>query len=206
MTLLTRKLTAACVVAAACVALVTGGRALFGPGGRLAADRGIAARSKGDPKARVWIVEYLDFQCLACSQAGPLLREYMEKHPSEVYLQARFYPLIRTDHRYGVKSAIYADCAAVQGKFWPFHDLLFEKQAEWSASEDPDAVFHGYARGLGIDERRLSACVDDPAIKKQVLGEKAEAMDLGVRSTPTFFINGRMVVGLESLEDELREK
>ena len=82
-------------------------------------------------------------------------------------------------------------------------DLLFAKQDEWEAAQDPDTLFLGYARDAGIDTARLAACVSDPAAKMAVLEERERARSLGLKSTPTFFINGKKVVGVQSLHEEL---
>lgn len=159
-------------------------------------------RAKGDPRAKLWIVEYMDFECLECGLAGPVIDAYLAKYPSRIYFQTRFYPLV-LNHRYALKSAIYAECAARQGRFWPFHDLLFAEQERWSQSGDPDVELRRLALKSGLDLRTLDACVQVPPAKQAVLKEKEEALALGIRATPTFFLNGKAVVGLEALKREL---
>jgi len=165
-------------------------------------DRRMSSRAKGDLSAPLWIVEYIDFQCVTCGLASEVVREYLEKYPSKIYLQIRFRPLILT-HEFALKSAIYAECAASQGKFWPFYEILFKRQKDWVSSSSPDDLFHSYAKEIGVNVKKLDACLRDEAVKKRVIAEKDEAMDLGVKGTPTFFMNGKMVVGLEALKGEL---
>jgi len=165
-------------------------------------DKRNEARVKGTPNAPLWIVEYSDFQCDNCRQAYFVMKEYLEKYPSQIFLQVRFYPITR-QHLYALKAAIYAECAAGQKKFWEFHDILFEKQDEWAVSQDPDSLFLGYALKVGIDPKVLEACVNDPKIKGKVEEEKIAGRDIGVDATPTFFIGGKMITGAKALREEL---
>lgn len=197
-----KKIAATLLILIACYASVKGLRYLTGPKGKILMDRRVSSRAKGNPGAPLWIVEYIDFQCETCGRASSILRETLEKHPSQIYLQARFRPLVLS-REFALKSAIYAECAASQGKFWPFYDILFERQKDWVSSSSPDDLFHSYAKELGLNVKKLDICVQDEAVKKRVIAEKDEAMDLGVKSTPTFFMNGKMVVGLEALKEEL---
>ena len=199
---LRKKIAATILVLLACYASVEGFRFLAGPKGKLVMDRRVSSRAKGSPKAPVWIVEYIDFQCGTCGRASKVLGEYLEKYPSQIYLQVRFRPLVLS-HEFALKSAIYAECAASQGRFWAFYEILFARQKEWASSGSPDGYFHAYAEEIGMDPKRLDACIGDEAVRKRVVAEKDEAMDLGVKSTPTFFINGNMIVGIEALKGEL---
>jgi protein-disulfide isomerase len=197
-----RKIAAALLAGLLLWTAVQIGRILHGRGAPRVEPR-LAARSKGDPKARVWVVEYIDFQCSTCAEASKTLEKVLERHPKDLYIQVRLHPLVIA-HPFALKSAIYAECAAEQGRFWPFHDLLFETQSEWAQAPMPDDLFHDYARRTGVDPGRLAACVDDPATKARVMAEKDAAIELGVRATPTFFVNGKKVVGPDSLEEELK--
>lgn len=197
-----KKIAATVLILLACYASVEGLRFLAGPKGKWVMDRRISSRSKGNPGAPVWIVEYVDFQCGSCRLASGVLQETFKKYPSQIYLQVRFRPLVLA-HLFALKSAIYAECAASQGKFWPFYEILFERQKDWGSSSSPDDLFHSYGKEIGMDLKKLDACIRNEDVKKKVIAEKDEAMDLGVKSTPTFFVNGKMVVGLEALQEEL---
>jgi len=196
------KVIAGVILVVISVALVAVGRYHFGPKGRLTFDPRTSSRSQGNPHAPIWVVEYLDYQCKSCALSVPIIHEFMSKHPGKVYLQLRFHPLPRA-HRHAIRAAIYGECAAKQKKFWPMHNLLFEKQDEWGPSESPDAFFNRYAVQAGLDDQRLSACVDDPATKTAVMAERDEGQAIGVKSTPTFFVNGKMSVGVIGLKELL---
>ncbi len=184
-----------------CVVAVYGVKSLTPSSKTASLDKRQLLRSKGDPGGGLWIVEYADFQCKSCQVASTILESYLNRYPSRIYLQTRFHPM--KSHPHAVKSAIYAECAAKQGKFWEFHDLLFQRQHEWTKLPYIDEAFSGYAESAGLNLKKLNACVNNPQTEKTVLKEKEEGAALGVLSTPTFFINGKMAVGPKGLVDEL---
>ncbi len=144
----------------------------------------------------------MDYQCPSCRQAFKVLDAYLKEYPSNIYLQVRFHPL--KQHPYGLESALYAECATRQNKFWEFHRLLFENQEDWKESSAVIEKFHDYAKQAGLDLKKLDACVADPLTKETVFQEGIESSQLGVHSTPTFFINGKMIVGPKPLMEELK--
>lgn len=161
------------------------------------------ARSKGNPKADYWIIEYMDFQCKSCQLGFKTTAALLESKPKEVFLQGRHYPLIH-NHLYALKSSIYAECAAKQGRYWEMAEQLFETQERWAVSKDPDSIFTSLAEKIGINTRRLTACVEDPSTKEAILAEKAEGKGLGIKMTPTFFVNGHKIEGVEALVLEVQ--
>ena len=185
-----------------CVGSIHGARIFFGPHGRVTLDKRILNRSKGNPAASVWVVEYMDYQCPSCRMAFKVLDIYIKEYPSNLYLQVRFHPL--KQHPHGLESALYAECATRQNKFWEFHRLLFENQDEWKENTAAAEKFHDYAKQAGMDLKKLDACVVNPHTKETVLQENMDSLALGVNSTPTFFINGKMIVGPKPLVEELK--
>ena len=163
--------------------------------------KGLHARSKGNPSAPLKIVEHLDYQCGSCRYAAGLLHEYLKKYPDRMFLEVRFHPL--TGHPHGELAATYAQCAADQGNFWPFHELLFERQQGWAPLPDAHAAFRQVAIDSGMDIARMEVCVASPATLEKVRAEKKDSASRGVASTPSFFINGTMVVGPKMLLNEL---
>jgi protein-disulfide isomerase len=195
------KWTATLVMLVACVAAVVGGRMLFGDGDPPGPGSGQHPRTLGRPQADVRIVEYVDYECGACQSGSTLIHEYFKRYPSRLFVEVKFYPL--SGHRHALPAAIYAECAAGQRKFWPFHDLLFERQADWRKEKDPAHLFREYARTAGLDPEKLEACVASEETKARIEQEKSQGFAAGVRSTPTFFINGNMIVGGLRLTQEL---
>lgn len=161
-----------------------------------------AERSLGDEKAKLWITEYFDYQCPPCAMAGALLERAMKDHPGQIYLQVRYFPL--PAHKNALKAALYAECVTRQkGKFWGYHEQVFRSQNEWNQDPYPEIRFAAYADSAGADVKKVEACVQDPATEKTVLDEKAKAQEIGVKMTPSFFVNGKLVVGVKALLDEM---
>lgn len=102
---------------------------------------------------------------------------------------------LRSIHPVAQKAAEAALCAGKQGKFWEMHDMLFESQQEWSRSSSPLGLFQDYASRLGLKESEFNSCLRSGETATQIEDDLAEAIQRGVRATPTFFINGRKLEG-----------
>jgi len=161
------------------------------------------ARAKGNPAARVKIVEFIDFQCPACAYGIGYLKTFFEQHPNDLYIQVKYFPLTNM-HHHAMISAMYSECAARQGKFWALDDLMIPQQSQWEQLISPEPVFQAMASQVGMDIGQLNACLasDDP--RKVINDEKSLGQSLGISSTPTYFINNKMVVGTKSLQEELK--
>ncbi len=152
---------------------------------------------KGDPNAAVAIVEFSDFQCPYCVQAFRDLRDLTRQRP-EVSLVFRHFPLDsscnrnvkRTVHPDACLAACAAECAGRQGRFWEYHDALFENHEHL----ERDSLFR-YAREMALDVPAFRACLDHPDTRARVDQDVEAATRAGVTSTPTLFINGRTVEG-----------
>ena len=161
----------------------------------------IPAKAKGNPQAKLKIIEYIDFECPACAQGTHILKDYFTKYPDQIYLEVKYFPLPM--HLYGLPSARYAECAARQKKFWPFVELLMERQSLWASLHDPQPAFRQIAQAVGLSFFQLDACLNDKYLDEVIMTEKTVGTTLGVQSTPTYFINDKMRVGTKLLQDEL---
>ena len=161
------------------------------------------ARAKGNPQAHVKIVEFIDFQCPACAYGINFLKTFIDKHPQDVYLQVRYFPLTNM-HRHAMISALYSECAARQGKFWALDDLMIPQQQQWAQLISPEPIFRAMAQQAGINLDQLDTCLASDSERKVINDEKSLGQSLGINSTPTYFINNKMVVGVKSLQDELK--
>ncbi len=161
-------------------------------------------RVKGDLKARVRIVEFIDFQCPACADGALKLKKIYTLHPKDIRIEMKYFPLV-TIHRHTMTASTYAECAARQGKFWPMNDLLVERQAQWSPLISAEGMFTQFAREAGVDETTLRRCLASPDVEQTVMQDRDLGRSLGVQSTPTYFINNKMVVGSKSLTEELNQ-
>jgi protein-disulfide isomerase len=161
------------------------------------------ARAKGNPAARVKIVEFIDFQCPSCAYGVKYLKAFFDRHPDDIYLQVRYFPLMNM-HHHAMISALYSECAARQGKFWALDDLMMPQQSQWAQLISPQPVFQAMATQVGMNTAKLNACLASDDARRVINDEKSLAQSLGVVSTPTYFINNKMVVGTKSLEEELK--
>jgi predicted DsbA family dithiol-disulfide isomerase len=151
----------------------------------------------GDPashaKALITIVEYSDFQCPYCRELAPTLSNVLAKYGSLVRLVWKDYPL--PIHSFAKEAAEAARCAAEQGWFWQYHDMLFKKQAEFASQ-----AFLEFARDMGLDITAFASCLRAGKYRADVAAGVEEAQQLGITSTPTVFVNGRRITGVVPFE------
>jgi protein-disulfide isomerase len=154
------------------------------------ADDAPPAHVRGQQNAPVMFEEFADFQCPTCANMHTVVKQLIEKYPTQVGVAFRHFPL-REMHKHAAEAARAAEAAGVQGKFWEMHDLLYEKQKEWEAPDDARTLFIGYARSLSLDVERFTSDMDSSIIAMRVVADERRGAALGVHATPTFYINGR---------------
>jgi len=150
--------------------------------------------SLGNAKAPVTIVEFSDFQCPFCLRASPTLKRLREVYGDKVRIVWKDFPLTQI-HPQAFKAAEAGQCAAEQGKFWEYHDKLFGNQQ----ALQPEFLKQ-YAKDAGMDGTKFDACLDSSKYAERVRGSVAAGAQLGVSSTPTVFVNGRMLEGAQPYE------
>lgn len=148
----------------------------------------------GPKDAPLVIVEFSDFQCPFCRQAFPILRELVTRYPNEIRFIYRDFP-ISSIHPLAQAAAEAGECAHQQGKFFEFHDKVFLNQD--SLTEES---FERFAQELNLDETQFSQCLSSHKYKTEVEKDYQDGLAAGVSGTPTFFVNGRRVPGVISLE------
>jgi protein-disulfide isomerase len=156
----------------------------------------------GPASARVEIVEFSDFQCPFCKGVMPVLKQLMAKYPTQVKLVWKDFPL--PSHPDAKPAAEAAQCARDQGKFWEYHDKLFDNQSAMTP-----ANLKQWAGQMGMDAAKFGACFDSATHRQRVQGDMDEGSRDGVSSTPTIFINGRALVGslpIEAYEEVIKEE
>lgn len=157
----------------------------------------------GNAHAPVTVVEYGDFECPNCRQAQSALKLLLERFESRARFAFRNFPLEEV-HPHALGAAEAAECAAGQGKFWPMHDMLFANQSHLKLKD-----LHGYAERIGLDMARFTAEMDDHVYLQRVREHLQSGADSGVRNTPTFFVDGRIVdvsFGLRALFDAVEAR
>ncbi len=143
---------------------------------------------KGAAEPLVTIIEFSDFQCPYCSRLAKTLDEVLAAYPNDVRLVFKQFPLpMHKDAALGAEAAL---AAGAQGKYWEMHDKLFAHQRAMSRAE-----IEKYAQEIGLDMAKFKKALDDGTYKKKVQEDMALGRKLGVRSTPTFFVNGKMQRG-----------
>ena len=148
----------------------------------------------GPKDAPVAIVEFSDFQCPFCKSVIATLKQLMAEYKGKVKLVFRDFPLADI-HPLAPKAHEAARCAAEQGKFWEYHDLLFERAPSLAPAE-----LKQYAGELKLDGATFAKCLDSGKYRQAVAGDVAEGARLGASGTPTFLINGRIVVGAKPID------
>ncbi len=161
----------------------------------------------GNPSAKVVIIEFGDFQCPYCKKfATETLPKLIENYGDKILFVYRDFPL--EFHQLAFNASIAADCAREQGRFWEYHDILFERQSEWASNA---SKFLDYAKELNLNVSKFKACLESGKYADEVEKDFLDGLHAGVEGTPTFFINGRKVVGAlpyetfaEIIEEELK--
>jgi len=150
----------------------------------------------GDEDAPVTIVEFTDYQCGFCARHhNQTLAPLMSQNRGKVRYVVRNFPL-SSIHPLAPKAAEAAECALDQGRFWDYEGRLFNNQMELGLDR-----LVGIARELGMDVAQFSACLESGQKASVVEKDLQEGRSYGVRSTPTFFVNGRQLVGAKPLGD-----
>ena len=153
---------------------------------------------KGPDSAPIKILDFSDFQCPACGTAVSILESLMEKYPEKIQLVFKHFPLRM--HVWAPVAHQSAECAAQQGKFWEYYKLIYRNQLAWSALSDPMSSYATYANEVGMNMDAFSQCMVDVKITERITAEKQEGEALEVKSTPTFFVNGKMFAGPQELQ------
>lgn len=154
---------------------------------------------RGAEDGKVTLVEFADFQCPACGAYEPLLRQVTADNKSVLKVVFKNFPLTQV-HQNALLGAKAAEAAGLQGKFWEMHDILFDKQTEWSLGLNARDIIMGYAKELKLDTTKFSNDLNSKEIEDKILAELKEGLDIGVQGTPTFFLNGKKIDNPQSLE------
>ncbi|HEX3693836.1 MAG TPA: thioredoxin domain-containing protein [Polyangia bacterium] len=160
------------------------------------------APMKGNPNAKVTLVEFADYECPHCKRFQPVLRQILDEFPGEVKLYFKHYPLPQhTNARLAAEAAV---AAQKQGKFWPFEEKLWVNQDSISPAE-----IEKYAKETGLDVAKFRKDLDSPAVKERVQKDRVDGSTLGLSSTPTLYIDGKEFTDnhdVESVREWVKEE
>lgn len=158
---------------------------------------------RGESSAKLTLFEYSDFECPFCSKFSPSLDRALKEYKGEIKLVYRHFPL-SSIHPNAQKAAEASECASEQGKFWEYHDKLFEKQAEGFGLEK----FKKWAVDLGLDGKKFNECLDSSKYASRVGENQQDGVSRGVAGTPATFIAGQLASGnipYETLKQKIEE-
>lgn len=154
---------------------------------------------KGNADAPVTIVEFSEYECPYCKRyIDETYVKIWEEYEGEIRYIFRDYPL--PFHQHSQITAEAAHCAGDQGEYWAYHDLLFANRDGWAQSEEPTSLLSGYAADLGLNEEEFSGCLSSGKYTQAVKDDFKLGQQVGVSGTPSFFINGRLLVGAQPFE------
>lgn len=161
------------------------------------------AHTKGPANAPAHIEEFGDFQCPPCAMFHPILEQMEREFGDKLRVTFREFPLVPS-HRHALTAASAAEAAGMQGKFWEMHKLIYEHQQDWKDQVDVRPVFEGYAKEIGLNIDRYNRDVGSDAVAQRIFNDGKRAHSLGVKGTPTVFLNNREVSFTHLPADKLR--
>lgn len=148
---------------------------------------------KGPAAAKVTVIEFSDFQCPFCKRGNDTMKKLLEKYPNDVKLVFKHLPLPM--HPEALPAAKASLAAGKQGKFWEFHDALFNNQGKLSAE-----FYLEQAKALGLNVDKFKKDMESEEIAKQIKDDEALAQKHNISGTPGFFVNGVAVRGAYPLD------
>jgi protein-disulfide isomerase/uncharacterized membrane protein len=162
--------------------------------------------AQGPENAPIQLVEFSDFECPHCAQAYVALKDLLPRYQNQIRFTYHHFPLSndcnsaisQKGHEHACRAAVAGDCAAQQGRFPPYANLLFANQGNLD-----DKSLSSYAKQAGLDVDAFEKCMSSTAAAERVADDIKEGQKAGVRSTPTFFINSRKVEGNMTFENWL---
>jgi protein-disulfide isomerase len=181
------------IIAAVLVAAVGGGFLMFRSaqpqspttptpaGGSVATSKGV-----------VTIDEYGDYQCPPCGALHPIIKTLKGEYGDRIQFAFHHFPLTQL-HSHALEASYAAAAAGLQGKFWEMHNMLYEKQSEWSEVGDFRPIVLEFARKIGLDLPRFTRDIDGIQVVTIVSEDMQRGALLGVNGTPTVFINSQLI-------------
>jgi len=149
----------------------------------------------GASDAKVKIVEFSDFQCPYCSKAKTILDDIKKKYKNDVAIVFKHYPLpFHTQARVASNAALCAKSIDV-GAFWKMYDFMFANQSKLSVTDLKEQ-----AKKIGLDAAKFAECFDGNKFDQQIQSDIEQGNSIGVKSTPTLFVNGQLVMGAQGVE------
>lgn len=152
----------------------------------------IADHVFGQPKSKVTLVEYGDYQCPGCGSAYPIIKSLTEKYQGQLTFVFRNFPLT-TIHPNARVAAAAAESGGLQGKYWEMHNKLYETQNDWKGLtvDQRNSYFYSLASQLGLNTDKFKTDFESRAVNQKISYDQALGKKDSVQGTPTFFLNGK---------------
>ena len=144
----------------------------------------------GTSTAKVTIVEFGDYQCPACGEAEPIIKQVIAEYASSSDFNFVFRNFPLPQHPNAQIAAEAAEAAGAQGKFWQMHDLLYANQNDWASSATPITFFVQYATTLGLNVTKFKSDVESSAYQNSINDDQSAGNAINVQRTPSIYING----------------
>ena len=170
----------------------------------------------GSADAKVTLVEFVDPECESCAAFGPVIKKLVNEYDGKLRFVLRYMPL----HPNSVPAGNFIEAAGEEGKLWEAQELLFKRQSEWgerhgapanAPKPDIPALFEKYAMELGLNSSAVMTAIRQNKYGTKFERDRRDGQTLGVRQTPTLFVNGRRLARLSEqdlramIEDELKK-
>jgi len=163
------------------------------------------SQTLGNSMSRVTLVEFLDPECEACRQFYPYVKGLLKEFDGSVRFVVRYAPF----HQNSKTAIKMLEAAAKQGKYWETLEVFFKHQPEWGNHHNPKPeLLWDYIKEVGLDADKIKKDMNDPEFDKIIEQDIADGVKLGVRRTPTFFVNGKPLTnfGFEQLKELIKSE
>jgi len=181
------------IAVVAVIAIIGGAVLLSGNDSNEQATNGTPSNNFYGPEDAVLVVtEFADFQCPGCASIYPIVSSVKETFKDKVRFEFKHFPLPQI-HQNATAAHRAAQAAALQGKFWEMHNILFERVSIWASSTNGPGLFRGYASEIGLDMTKYDQDVNSSGVLATINADVEQGKTLSVNSTPTFIIDGEIV-------------
>lgn len=148
---------------------------------------------EGQGKDGITLVEYGDYECPYCGEYYPVVKQVAAEYNNQIYFQFRNLPLTQI-HPNAFAGARAAEAAALQGKFWQMHDMLYENQSQWVNSSNPETYFESYAQQLGLNVTQFKKDFASSQVNNSINADVSAFAKTGLQeATPTFILDGKQI-------------
>lgn len=175
----------------------------------IAEDKSVSGKSdaesmhiRGNADAPVTLEEFGDFQCPPCGSFAGFADELVKEYDPHLRIVFRNLPL--KIHEHAREAAVAAEAAGLQGRFWEMHDILYREQATWSKADNPRELFDSYAGMIGLNLDQFKKDMEGEKARARVDSDQDRANSLGVKLTPSVFINDHEIGPNDKTPEGLR--